>query len=134
MKRINISTDTDWEDRVGYSRAVRVGNRIEISGTTATNKDGEIVGLNDPHQQTIQSIQNIESALEQVDATLEDVIRTRLFVTDITQWEKIANAHAEYFQNIRPATSMFEVQHLIDPDILVEIEAVAITEGHHSPE
>lgn len=128
MQRTNISTGTEWESQVGYSRAVRVGPEIHVSGTTATNSEGEIVGENDPYEQSVQALQNIERALKQLNATLEDVVRTRMYVTDIDHWEAIGDAHSEVFSEIRPATSMIEVNRLISPELLVEFEAVAISE------
>ena len=128
MTRQTVSSDTVWEEEVGYSRAVRVGDRVEVSGTTATDDEGEIVGVGDPYAQASQAIDNIESALEEADASLEDVVRTRMFVTDVDDYDEIGRAHGEAFGDIRPATSMYEVAALVDPDMLVEIEAAAVLE------
>jgi enamine deaminase RidA (YjgF/YER057c/UK114 family) len=126
MRRQLYSSGTSWEPVVGYSRAVRVDGRIWVSGTTSTGSDGSIVGKGDPYAQAKQAIANIERALAAAGAVLADVVRTRIFVTDITHWQDIGRAHGEAFANIRPATTMVEVARLIDPDLLVEIEADAV--------
>lgn len=125
QERQKYSSGTKWEPIVGYSRAVKVGTRIYVTGTTATNENGEIVGIDDAYAQTVQTIKNIEKALKALDAGLENVVRTRLFVTDISRWEEIGKAHGEFFREILPATTMVEVSKLIDPRMLIEIEADA---------
>lgn len=125
MKRKNFSGGAVWEDIVGYSRAVRIGNIIEISGTTAV-VDNKVAGVNDPYIQTKTILEKIKKVLEEAEASLADVIRTRMFVTDISKWQQYAKAHQEYFGKIKPATSMIEIKSLIDPDMMIEIEVSAV--------
>ena len=126
MKRVNISSGAVWEDVVGYSRAVKVGNVIEVSGTVASDETGAVIGRDDAYQQTKYILQKIETALEKAGASLKDVVRTRMFVTDISRFNEYARAHGEAFAEIRPCTSMYEIKALVAPEYLIEIEATAI--------
>ena len=125
-KRVKISSGTKWEPIVGYSRVVRVGKIVHVSGTTATDSQGNLIGVGDAGAQTFQALKNVQRALESVGAKLEDVVRTRIFVTDISKWEEIGKAHGAFFKEIRPTTTMVEVRNLVNPEMLVEIEAEAI--------
>ncbi len=125
MERQRVSSGTEWEDAVSYSRAIRVGNEVHVSGTTATDEDGNVVGGDDPYEQAKQTVSNIHDALEAVGGTLDDVIRTRMYVVDIDDWEEIGRAHGEAFSSARPAATMVQVDGLIEDEMLVEIEAEA---------
>lgn len=124
--RLNVSSGTQWELMVGYSRAVRIGNIVEVAGTTAVDDTGQVIGLHNPYEQTRFIISKIDKALTQAGASLKDVVRTRMFVTDIHSWQEIGRAHGEYFRDIKPAATLVEVKHLITPELLVEMEVTAI--------
>lgn len=128
MNRTNIPSGTQWEPIVGYSRAVKANNHIYVSGTTATDEKGDVTGVGDAYRQAVQTIQNIEKVLKEAGAKLTDVVRTRIYLTDMEDWKEVGKAHAEYFDRVRPATSMVEVSRLIDSRMLVEIEAVAVVD------
>jgi enamine deaminase RidA (YjgF/YER057c/UK114 family) len=129
MDRQRVSTGTEWEQQVGYSRAVRSGDTVRVAGTTATDEDGELVGVGDPHAQASQALANVEAALEEAGASLVDVVRTRIYVADADDWEAVGRAHGEYFSDVRPATTLIEVGRLVDPEMLVEVEAEAVVGG-----
>lgn len=128
-KRQNISSGVKWEEVIGYSRAVRIGNVVEVSGTTALDSNGDLIGQGDPYQQARFILAKIETALNSAGASLQDVVRTRMFVTDMSRWEGVGRAHGEYFKDIKPASTLVEIKSLVNPDMLVEIEATAILQG-----
>jgi enamine deaminase RidA (YjgF/YER057c/UK114 family) len=128
MDRRTVSSGTEWEPQVGYARAIRAGSQVHVSGTTATDEDGAVVAPGEPYAQTVRALEIIEDALGEAGATLEDVVRTRIYVTDIDDWDAVGEAHGEFFADVRPACSMVEVQRLIDPEHVVEIEAIAIVD------
>ncbi|MCW8172047.1 RidA family protein [Natrialba swarupiae] len=130
MERRTVSSGTEWEPRVGYSRAVRAGSQVHVAGTTATDENGDVVGVDDPYRQTERALEIVREALEAAGATVDDVVRTRLYVTNIDHWEEIGRAHGEVVGEVRPAASMVEVERLIDPDHLVELEAVAVVDDN----
>lgn len=129
MERTRVSSGTEWEEKVGYSRAVRAGNQVHVSGTTATGDDGEVVAPGDPYAQTVRAIENVAAALADAGAGLDDVVRTRLYVTDVDDWPAVGRAHEEAFGDVRPAATMVEVNRLIDPELVVEVEAVAVVDA-----
>lgn len=128
MERHRVATGTEWESTVGYSRAVRVGDVVEVAGTTATDDDGDVAGVGDPYAQARRTLANVEAALEAAGASLADVVRTRIYVTDADEWEAVGRAHGEYLGGVRPATTLVEVASLVDPDMLVEMEARAVVD------
>ncbi|ESS06449.1 MAG: putative translation initiation inhibitor, yjgF family [uncultured archaeon A07HB70] len=129
MERQLVSTGTEWEERVGYSRAVRAGTQVHVAGTTATDENGDVVGVGDPYAQTERALRNVDHALDEAGASLADVVRVRLFVVDIDDWPAVGDAHADVFGDSRPATTMVEVSRLVDPEMLVECEATAVVDG-----